>query len=157
MSPAKEQLFIPEDLDLQDPELFLSNIPHLIQSLKIRDKNLTWNLNFSIASIAILDEYIQDYISILLKLGTNNFSKNYDRKLIFQVVAYMGELIKRNNNGRWSILEKNNQNKNTELVIVYIIKNNGSTIERVCSVFEKVEAVLLEGERLADWYKDNIL
>lgn len=146
---------IPDDLQLENRQIFVLQIPELINRLRMRRPAAAFALNLSEASLQALDREIAAVISVLPG-GYSKIAETIDRELLRQVAAYVGEVIVRNCNGKWQTNPI--ENATGPEVVFPIGQEPGMTPSRwkVIDVYEQVLVTILEGDTFAGWYASEV-
>ena len=135
-----------------DRVAFIRDIPNRITRLRMRNAALSWSLSLSIASLKVLDDYVDGIIDGLLAQD-KRIGEAIDRELVEDIVAYVGEVVVRSANGRW---EEDASPSSRGPLLMYESSPGGEVIFRGLDIFDQVLVCLEEGGALSNWYQHEI-
>jgi hypothetical protein len=139
-------------LTIPDRAAFIRDIPDRVVRLRLRNPALTWSLNLSVASLKALDKYMGGIIDGILAEG-KRVNDVIERELVEDIVAYVGEVIVRNANGRW---EPGHSATSQGPLMIYESTLEGKPFFRGLDVCSHVLDCLGEGGAFSDWYQHEI-
>jgi hypothetical protein len=134
-------------------DLIKNDSKKLILKLKMRDPKFYWKLDFSVDSLQVIDRQVE----INSKLSMNNEGileiSGINQELILEITAYLGEILKRNFNGKWVIV---NENGKKVLYIYYVSKNDYRERYDQLILYEEIQELIIEGESIEKWFRKQI-